>query len=57
MSSSLSSLVDNLSEGIYDHKCDDFDSYLDYIKKLKAIINYFLNVLSAKSMIKKTLKI
>ena len=57
MSSSLSSLVDNLSEGLYDHKCDDCDSYLDYIKKLKAIINYFWNVLSAKSMIKKTLKI
>ena len=32
MSSSLSKLVDNLSEGIHNNKCVDCKSYLDYIK-------------------------
>ena len=32
MSSSLSKLVDNLSEGIHDNKCADCKSNLDYIK-------------------------
>ena len=32
MSSSLSKLVDNLSEGIHNNKCSDCKSYLDYIK-------------------------
>ena len=32
MSSSLSKLVDNLSEGIHNNKCLDCNSYLDYIK-------------------------
>ena len=32
MSSSLSKLVDNLSEGIYNNKCVDCKSNLDYIK-------------------------
>ena len=32
MSSSLSKLVDNLSEGIHNNKCADCKSYLDYIK-------------------------
>ena len=32
MSSSLSKLVDNLSEGIHNNKCADFKSNLDYIK-------------------------
>ena len=32
MSSSLSKLVDNLSEGIYNNKCADCESNLDYIK-------------------------
>ena len=32
MSSSLSILVDNLSEGIYNYKCADCKSNLDYIK-------------------------
>ena len=32
MSSSLSKLVDNLSEGIHNNKCVDCNSYLDYIK-------------------------
>ena len=31
MSSSLSSLVDNLSEGLHSDKCTDFKSCLDYI--------------------------
>ena len=32
MSSSLSKLVDDLSEGIYNNKCSDCESNLDYIK-------------------------
>ena len=32
MSPSLSKLVDNLSEGIYNNKCSDCESNLDYIK-------------------------
>ena len=32
MSSSLSKLVDNLSEGIHNNKCFDCESNLDYIK-------------------------
>ena len=32
MSSSLSRLVDNLSEGIHNNKCSDCESNLDYIK-------------------------
>ena len=32
MSSSLSKLIDNLSEGIHDNKCSDCESNLDYIK-------------------------
>ena len=32
MSSSLSKLVDNLSEGIHNNKCSDCGSNLDYIK-------------------------
>ena len=31
MSSSLSNLVDNLSEGIHSDKCTDCKSYLDYM--------------------------
>ena len=32
MSSSLSKLVDNLSEGLHNNKCLDCESCLDYIK-------------------------
>ena len=32
MSSSLSKVVDNLSEGIHNNKCSDCESNLDYIK-------------------------
>ena len=35
MSSSLSKLVDDLSEGIHNNKCSDCESNLDYIKILK----------------------
>ena len=35
MSSSLSKLVDNLSEGIYNNKCDDCNSCLDYVRITK----------------------
>ena len=32
MASSLSKLVDNLSDGIHNNKCSDCGSNLDYIK-------------------------
>ena len=32
MSTSLSKLVDNLTEGLHNNKCLDCESYLDYIK-------------------------
>ena len=35
MSSSLSKLVDNLSEGIHNNKCLDCNSYLDYVRITK----------------------
>ena len=35
MSSSLSKLVDNLSEGIHNNKCSDFKSNLDYVRITK----------------------
>ena len=35
MSSSLSKLVDNLSEGIHNNKCLDFNSCLDYVRITK----------------------
>ena len=31
MSSSLSNIADNLSEGIYNYKCTNCNSYLDYM--------------------------
>ena len=39
MSSSLSKLVDNLSEGIHNNKCSDCESNLDYIKIKKKMEN------------------
>ena len=35
MSSSLSNLVDNLSEGIHNNKCADCESCLDYVRSYK----------------------
>ena len=35
MSSSLSKLVDNLSEGIHNNKCVDCESCLDYVRSTK----------------------
>ena len=35
MSSSLSKLVDNLSEGIHNNKCSDSKSNLDYVRITK----------------------
>ena len=32
MSSSLSKLVDNLTEGLHNNRCVDCESFLDYIK-------------------------
>ena len=37
MSSSLSKLVDNLSEGIHNNKCTDCKSNLDYIKIMQNV--------------------
>ena len=48
MSSSLPSLVDNLSEGLHNYKCDPCDSYLDYMKKTKNNNKLFLNVKDVK---------
>ena len=41
MSSSLSKLVDNLSEGIHNNKCADCKSNLDYIKNEKLILECY----------------
>ena len=41
MSSSLSKLVDNLSEGIHNNKCFDCECKVDYIKIKKKMKNYF----------------
>ena len=43
MSSSLSSLVDNLSDGLHNDKCKDFNSYLDYttVEDNKLILKCF----------------
>ena len=54
MSSSLSSFVDNLSEGLYSDNCTDCKSCLDYmITKDDQLI---FRCLSAKRIIGKTLK-
>ena len=45
MSSSLSKLVDNLSEGIHNNKCSDCKSNLDYVritKNKKLLLKYFI---------------
>ena len=53
MLSSLSNLVDNLSEGIHCDKCIDCKSYFDYmITKDDQLI---FSVLSVKRIIRKTL--
>ena len=44
MSSSLSKLIDNLSEGIHNNKCPDCKSNLDYLritKNKKLLLKYF----------------
>ena len=53
MSSSLSNLVDNLSEGFHSDKCTDCKSCLDYMKFKE--INESLSVLSVKRIVRKTL--
>ena len=52
MSTSLSNLVTNLSEGLHNERCIDSKSYLDYMitKDEK-----FLGVLGVKKIMKKTL--
>ena len=54
MSSSLSKLVDNLSEGIYDNKCSNCESNLDYLK-IKKNEKLLLNALIAIFIIKRNL--
>ena len=53
MSTSLSNLVNNLSEGVYNNKCTDCKSYLDYmsIKTKRLIFKCF----EYKNIMKKTL--
>ena len=45
MSSSLSKLVDNLSEGIHNNKCFDCNSCLDYVRIYPLFLVNFKNVL------------
>ena len=40
MSSSLSKLVDNLSEGIYNNKCSDCESNLNYVRSTSVVDTY-----------------
>ena len=55
MSSSLSKLVDNLSEGIHNNKCSDCKSNLDYVritKNKKLHLKYFnCNIYYKKNLI------
>ena len=51
MSSSLSSLIDDLSEGLHYDKCTDCESYLDYMITKDDQIS----VLSVKRIIRQTL--
>ena len=55
MVSSLSKLVDNLSEGIHNNECSDCGSNLDYIKTTTARKNekLILNVIIVNNTIKK----
>ena len=53
MSTSLSELVDNLSEGLHNDRCVDCESCLDYMKtKDKKLI---LRCFSCKKIMKRTL--
>ena len=59
MSSSLSKLVDNLSEGIHNHKCVNCNSCLDYIKikNEKLLLKCFIcNTYSKKNFNKDLIK-
>ena len=57
MSSSLSKLVDNLSEGIHNDKCVDCNSCLDYIKikNKKLLLNALIAMLIKEKKINKDL--
>ena len=57
MLSSLSKLVDNLSEGIHNNKCFDCESCLDYIrtKNEKLILKCFNCKNTMKNIMKNTL--
>ena len=57
MSSSLSKLVDNLSEGIHNDKCVDCNSCLDYIKikNKKLLLNALIAMLIIEKKINKDL--
>ena len=56
MASSLSKLVDNLSEGIHNNKCSDCGSNLDYIKiKNEKLILEFIIANNAIKKINKEL--
>ena len=53
MSSSLSNLLDNLSEGLYSDKCTNCSSCLDYMTTKDEQL--FLGALGVKRIMKKTL--
>ena len=53
MSSSLSNLVDNLSEGLHSDKCTDCKSYLDYMTTKDEQLRF--RCLNVKRIMRKTL--
>ena len=53
MSTSLSKLVDNLSEGLHSNRCVDCKSYLDYM--ITKDEKLFLDALPVKRIMKRTL--
>ena len=57
MASSLSKLVDNLSEGIHNNKCSDCGSNLDYIKIMaeRKYEKFILECYNCKQRYKKSL--
>ena len=55
MSSLLSNLVDNLSEGIHNNKCLDCNSSLDYVRITKNEKLLLINALIAIIIIKRNL--
>ena len=53
MTSSLSSLTDNLTEGLRKGKCEKCNSGLDYVPQLKTVVHLHSNVWTATKVMKK----